>query len=345
MPSRWCRSLRKRWSRSWRRPAARASRWSRTSLNIKNADWDLEAFANVEYGKHQMDLLAECMKGEGQYAVFVGSLTSKTHNEWVDGAIARQKEKYPNMELVGDRNETYDDQQQAYAKTQELLRKYPNLKGFKGSASTDVAGIGLAVEERGLEDNCVIGTSLPSIAGQYLETGAVDAINFWDPADAGYLMQKIAVMLLKARRSPTAWTLASTATIRSKLDGKVIYGQAWVDVTKENADKYSVLSRDVGRGRRRPPAEPSRTLRNGCRRSLSSSGGHSKVFAGVKSLHDVSLAIQPGEIPARRREWKRQVDSGQDFRRRGMPDTGSIEVDGRARPTWQPIDAVRQASR
>ena len=45
--------------------------------NIKNADWDLEAFQNVDYGKHQMDLLADCMHGEGQYAVFVGSLTSK----------------------------------------------------------------------------------------------------------------------------------------------------------------------------------------------------------------------------------------------------------------------------
>ena len=53
--------------------------------NIQNADWDLEAFQNVDYGKHQMDLLADCMHGEGQYAVFVGSLTSKTHNEWVDG--------------------------------------------------------------------------------------------------------------------------------------------------------------------------------------------------------------------------------------------------------------------
>jgi simple sugar transport system substrate-binding protein len=207
--------------------------------NIQNADWDLEAFANVEYGRHQMDLLAECMHGEGQYAVFVGSLTSKTHNEWVDGAIAQQKEKYPKMELVGDRNETYDDQQKAYAKTQELLRKYPNLKGFKGSASTDVAGIGLAIEERGLEDkSCVVGTSLPSIAGQYLESGAVKAINFWDPADAGYLMQKIAVMLLKGEKITDGMDLGIDGYHSVKLDGKVIYGQAWVDVTKQNAAKY-----------------------------------------------------------------------------------------------------------
>ena len=143
------------------------------------------------------------------------------------------------MELVGDRNETYDDQQKAYAKTQELLRKYPNLKGFKGSASTDVAGIGLAIEERGLQDKtCVVGTSLPSIAGQYLESGAVKAINFWDPADAGYLMQKIAVMLLKGEPITDGMDLGIDGYRKVKLDGKVIYGQAWVDVTKENAAKY-----------------------------------------------------------------------------------------------------------
>ena len=207
--------------------------------NIQNADYDLEAFQNDAYGRHQMDLLADCMHGEGQYAVFVGSLESKTHNEWVDGAIAEQKEKFPKMELVGGKNETYDDQQKAYAKTQELLRKYPNLKGFKGSASTDVAGVGLAIEERGLENKtCVVGTSLPSIAGQYLKSGAVKAINFWDPADAGYLMQKIAVMLLKGEKVTDGMDLGIKGYDHVKLDGKVIYGQAWVDVTKDNMDQY-----------------------------------------------------------------------------------------------------------
>ena len=68
----------------------------------------------------------------------------------------------------------------------EILAKYPNIKGFQGSASTDVAGIGRAVEEAGLQDKVsVVGTSLPSIAGDLLTTGAIDAIGFWDPAVAG----------------------------------------------------------------------------------------------------------------------------------------------------------------
>ncbi len=186
-----------------------------------------------------MQGLAECMGEEGEYTVFVGSLTSKTHNEWVDGAIAYQKENYPNMTLVGDKNETYDDQQQAYQKAQEILRTYPDIKGMQGSASTDVAGIGLAIEERGLEDDvCVFGLSLPSIAGQYMETGAVDGIYFWDPKLAGKAMNKLAVMLLNGEEVGDGMDLGIPGYEKLQQDGKVLYGEASVKVTKENMADY-----------------------------------------------------------------------------------------------------------
>jgi simple sugar transport system substrate-binding protein len=207
--------------------------------NQTNMDYDIEAFDNTAYGAHLMDHLAKMMGEEGEYAVFVGSLTSKSHNEWVDGAIARQKEKYPKMTLVGDKNESYDDSAQAYEKTKELLKAYPNLKGVQGSASTDVAGIGQAVEEAGLQDKiAVVGTSLPSIAGDLMDTGAVDLISFWDPFDAGIACNEIALRLLKGEEVKDGTNLGITGYESIKLDGKVFYGQAWVDVTKENADKY-----------------------------------------------------------------------------------------------------------
>jgi simple sugar transport system substrate-binding protein len=206
---------------------------------IQNADYDIEAFQNGAYGEHLMKALGECMGGKGEYAVFVGSLTSKSHNEWVDGAIAYQKANFPEMTMVGSKNETFDDQQQAYAKTQELLRAFPNVRGFQGSASTDVGGIGLALEERGMaDDTCVMGTSLPSIASQYLETGAVDMISFWDPALAGYAMNKLAVMLIDGQPVTDGMDLGVEGYEKLSLDGKVLYGQAWVDVTKENMAEY-----------------------------------------------------------------------------------------------------------
>lgn len=207
--------------------------------NQQNTDADIEAFDNTAYGAHLMDHLAKMMGEEGEYAVFVGSLTSKTHNEWVDGAIAQQKAKYPKMTLVADKQETFDDSKNAYEKAKQLLKAHPNIKGFEGSASTDVAGIGQAVEEAGLQDKTfVVGTSLPSIAGQFLKTGAVDLISFWDPSDAGYACNKIAYMMLQGQELKEGMDLGLPGYDKLTKNGHVWYGSAWVDVTKDNADKY-----------------------------------------------------------------------------------------------------------
>lgn len=205
----------------------------------QNINYDIEAFVNEDFGANLMEQMAKCMGGKGEYAVFVGSLTSQTHNQWVDGGIAHQKANYPEMTLVGDKNETFDDSQKAYEKAQEVLRAFPNIKGMQGSASTDVAGIGLAIEERGMEDaTCVFGTSLPSIAGQYIETGAVDGIGFWDPSVAGYAMNKLASMVMNGEAVTDGMDLGLSGYENIKLDGKVIYGQAWVNVNKENMADY-----------------------------------------------------------------------------------------------------------
>ena len=95
----------------------------------------------------------------------------------------------------------------------EVLRAYPNIKGFQGSASTDVAGIGRAIEEAGLQDKIsVVGTSLPSIAGDLLTTGAIDAIGFWDPAVAGEACNKIALMVMNGEKVGDGTDLGLRAT-------------------------------------------------------------------------------------------------------------------------------------
>ena len=67
----------------------------------QNVDYDIEAFDNATYGVHFIDALAGLMDKKGEYVVMVGSLTSKTHNEWVDAAIEHQKAHYPEMKWVG----------------------------------------------------------------------------------------------------------------------------------------------------------------------------------------------------------------------------------------------------
>ncbi len=207
--------------------------------NQKEMHYDIEAFDNAAFGAGLMDRLAAEMGEEGEYAVFVGSLGSKTHNEWVDGAIARQKEKYPNMKLVGEKNESFDDAEIAYKKAKEILAAYPNIKGFEGSASTDVAGIGRAVEEAGLQDKvAVVGTSLPSIAGDLLTSGAIDAIGFWDPAVAGAACNQIALMVKNGQKVGEGTDLGIPGYNKLKAVGNVLYGDAAVYVDATNADQY-----------------------------------------------------------------------------------------------------------
>jgi simple sugar transport system substrate-binding protein len=203
-------------------------------------DFDVEAFDNAAYGRHLMDELASRMGEEGEYAVFVGKLTNVSHNQWVDAAVEYQKEKYPNMTLVGGKNETNEDAATAYRKAQELLVAYPNIKGFQGSSSNDPIGIGQAIEEAGLEDRtAVVGTSLVSLAGNLLESGAVDMISFWDPKLAGKAMVEIAVRLLNGETIEKGDDLGVEGYNSVSVEDDVIFGAAWVDVTKENMGDYN----------------------------------------------------------------------------------------------------------
>ena len=198
---------------------------------IQNADCDVEAFVNAEYGDHFM--------GEGQYTTFVGALTATSHNEWVDASVARQEAEYPNMELISNKNETTENEENAYTKTKELLTAYPELVGFQGSAMTDVPGVGRAIQEAGKQDSTVvIGTSLVSVAGKYLEDGSIDMISFWDPAEAGYAMNELALHLLEGGKIEDGMSLTAPGYQNLKLDGKVLYGSAWIDVTVDNMGDY-----------------------------------------------------------------------------------------------------------
>ncbi len=207
--------------------------------NQINTLYDIEAFDNVAFGANLNARLEKCMGGAGKWTVFVGSLGSKTHNQWADGGIGNAK-KNAKMELVDAKQETNDDADKAYEKAKEILKKYPDIKGFQGSASTDVAGIGRAVEEAGLNDKvCVFGTSLPSIAGKYIATGAVDGIGFWDPKDAGIIMNKVAQMVLEGKTIKDGADLGikgytKVSVTKGKGAGSIIRGSAFVDVDKSN---------------------------------------------------------------------------------------------------------------
>jgi simple sugar transport system substrate-binding protein len=208
-----------------------------------NADLIIEAFDNANFGRHLMDHLAAAMNEEGEYATFVGSLTSKSHNEWIDAAVAHQKATYPNMQLVADKVESNDDQNQAYQKTKQLLTTYPNLKGIQSCAMSTAPGAALAIEEQGLQDRVnLVSTSLVSVTGQYLESGAAKLVSFWNPDDAGYVMCKMAQRLLQGETitDGTDMQVEGYRHLTQSPEKAILFqGSAWVDVTKENLAQWA----------------------------------------------------------------------------------------------------------
>jgi len=207
-----------------------------------NSDIDIEAFDNAAYGEHMMKNLAECMGGEGEYVSFVGSLTAASHIEWAKAGLAYAAENYPDITRVADPIETTEDLTVTYDRAKEILAKHPNIKGFLGSAASDVAGIGRAIEEAGLQDKvCVMGTSIPSTAGKYLQSGAVDKFFFWDPAVTGRVLLTVANMLVNGEEVGVGTDLGIEGyEDLQAIDGveNSFHGNAWIDVDSSNVGDY-----------------------------------------------------------------------------------------------------------
>lgn len=210
---------------------------SHEASGMTNIDYDIEAFDNEAYGEHFMARLGELMGGKGEYLLEVGGLTSESHMQWTDAAIAYQEEHFPEMKLYGDRIETKDDQTISYEKVKEALTANPNITGIQGSAMPDIAGAALAVQELGLSGKVqLVGTSLVSVSGKYIREGTIDTIGFWDPALAGKAMIQLAVDILDGKEVTDGMDLGVPGYDNLILDGKVLYGQAWIDVNKDNVD-------------------------------------------------------------------------------------------------------------
>ena len=119
-------------------------------------DWNVELIDSVKFGEVQMERLAKDMGEEGEYVVYVGTLTTPLHNKWADAAIAYQKEHYPKMKLVADRFPGADEIDTSYKTTLDVIKAYPNLKGILGFGSNGPIGAGNALREKRLGKKIVL---------------------------------------------------------------------------------------------------------------------------------------------------------------------------------------------
>ena len=83
-----------------------------------------------------------------------------------------------------------------------------------------------------------MGTSLPSVAGEFLNDGAVDKMFLWDPRVAGQAQAKLALMLIKGEKIAPGLDLGLPGYRKLKrISGTphAFAGSGWITIDKANA--------------------------------------------------------------------------------------------------------------
>lgn len=213
---------------------------STEASGMENIDYDVEAFDEAGMGGFLMDQLASSMGEEGQYITMVGSMTMESQNNWADAAVARQEEKYPNMELVPDKRVADDsDAEKAYELTKQLLQKYPDLKGILGTGSFDAPGAARAIQELGLQGKVfAISVAMPSEVKDYLADGTLQSVGLWDPAISAKVMLNVGVDMFNGEKIEDGMDLQEKGYEAVKLNDKVIVGDGAIAITNDNVDDF-----------------------------------------------------------------------------------------------------------
>ncbi len=201
-------------------------------------DLDVEAFKSSDFGKLFGQFLVEATGGEGQYAGFVGGLTMTTHMAWYNAAIEEIKASAPKMEVISD--EPYEDKNSldlAYAKTVEILKAYPKIKGFF-DCSVHGSAISQALKDKKRTDVKVVSLALPSTSANYLKDGSMYKGLAWRPADAGYATAYAAYELIQGNKIETDSNLKAKGYEKVTVENNIAYGFAPLVFTAENINNY-----------------------------------------------------------------------------------------------------------
>ena len=190
--------------------------------------WDVELINSVKFGEEQMKALAGFMGEDGEYVVYVGTLTTPLHNKWADAAIAYQKANYPKMKLTASRFPGADEVDTSLRTTLDVLKAYPNLRGILGFGSNGPIGAGIAVRQQHVADKiAVVGTVVPSQAKPMIMDGTIKEGFLWSPIDAGYAMVAIASRVLKNEPIEDGLDIAGLGRANVDKANRVV---AWNDI-------------------------------------------------------------------------------------------------------------------
>jgi len=126
---------------------------------------------NVEDGAAIAEALAKSINYKGEIAALGGTIGAPVHEDRLKG-LKQVLAKYPDIKLV-DTQFDNDDLEKSVQIAENMIQKYPNLKGFFCNNMTNPIGAAQAVEAAGKTDIKIVGMDHDLRTLQYVKKGTI----------------------------------------------------------------------------------------------------------------------------------------------------------------------------
>jgi len=203
------------------------------------ADYNVEMIMNDKFGHHHIEQLVKLIGPSGDYVIYVGSLTVPAHNIWADSTEDYAKKNYPGLNLVTSRQPVAEDRELARQTALDLLRTYPNIKGFITYGSQGGPGVALALRELGLVNQiALIGGGTPNETRPFVKDGSWNAVLLWNSGEAAYAMTYLSQLILQGRRSEIRQGINIPTLGTPDIQGINVLFDKPLILTKDNIDDF-----------------------------------------------------------------------------------------------------------
>lgn len=191
-------------------------------------------------GAGMVDAMANDLGGkdaQGEVAIVSATATAANQNTWMEFMKARL-DTYPGLSLVATKYPG-EEQNVAFQDSQDLIKKFPNLKGIFGISSVSFPGAAEAVKQSGKTGSILVtGLSTPNDMKPYVQGGEVKSVVLWNTRDLGYLTIYAAEAMVSGKLKAGAAELEAGRLGKKQVVGdQVLLGDIMV-FNKDNIDQF-----------------------------------------------------------------------------------------------------------
>lgn len=209
-------------------------------------EWFVKPASDEAVGRGLVKSMVSAVGPTARTAIIASASAATRQQQWISAMREQIARVCPTMQIVEIRR--CEDANAAFAATQEVLQKNPDITGVFALTPELLVSAGAAVKA-GSRKRFVTGVGLPDSARGLVKAGVVPAFVMWNPEDLGYLAAHVAAQTVKGRLrensneivisvTETVNRVAHTKTITKTIQSREILLGEPVIVTAATVDEF-----------------------------------------------------------------------------------------------------------